>query len=287
MISPITIAPYARQHRRGLLRLIQNEHRLHIHLDWHTVDEWISDPNVLIYLAWHGQEMVGAIASSPPQEHASWLRLVVSGDNIDTDDLLAALWPPLQARLADLGVRDVGVLVLHPWLAPYLSPLGFTFHEEIVTLRRYGNSVPPPRRTDVHVLHVDWREAKQAAAVDHAAFAPIWQLDLATLRQAARAAYSFTLAELDDRIIGYQISTRYQDGAHLARLATLPEVQGSGVGGVLLGEMIQQLLRRNISDITVNTQHSNVRSQRLYQRYGFQFTGLNMPVWTLRLPTAR
>jgi ribosomal protein S18 acetylase RimI-like enzyme len=287
MISPITIAPYARQHRRELLRLIQNEQRLHIHLDWHTVGEWISDPDVPIYLAWHGQEMVGAIAASPPQENTSWLRLIVSGDDIDVDDSLAALWPLLQTRLIELGVDEVGVLVLHPWLAPHLSPLGFTFHEEIVTLRRQGASVPPPRRTDVYVHHVDWREAKLAAAVDHAAFAPIWQLDLATIRQAARAAYSFTLAELGDRVIGYQISTLYHDGAHLARLATLPEVQGSGVGGVLLGEMIEKLLRHNISDITVNTQQSNIRSQRLYQRYGFEFTGLNMPVWTLKLLPTR
>ena len=287
MISPITIAPYVRQHRRELLRLIQDEHRLHIHLDWHTVDEWISDPDVPIYLAWHGQEMVGAIAGSLPQGNTSWLRLIVSGDNFEVDDLLAALWPPLQTRLAELDVHEVGVLVLHPWLAPHLRPLGFTFHEEIVTLRRQMVNIPPPRRADVYVRHADWREASQAAVVDHAAFAPMWQLDLATIRQAARASCSFTLAELDDRIIGYQISTRYHDGAHLARLATLPEVQGSGVGGVLLGEMIQQLLQRNISDITVNTQQSNVQSQRLYQRYGFEFTGLNMPVWTLRLPPAR
>jgi [ribosomal protein S18]-alanine N-acetyltransferase len=114
----------------------------------------------------------------------------------------------------------------------------------------------------------------------------MWQLDVGTLRQAARMAFSFTIAELDGKNLGYQISTVYNDGVHLARLATLPEAQGNGIGGVLLGDMIERFLRRGFQAATVNTQRSNEQSQRLYKRYGFEFTGLNMPVWSLKLQSA-
>ncbi len=84
-------------------------------------------------------------------------------------------------------------------------------------------------------------------------------------------------------MVGYQLSTLYRDGLHLARLATLPEVQGQGIGGVLLGQLIDQFARRGVLSVTVNTQRSNLQSQRLYQRYGFDLTGLDMDVWMIHI----
>ena len=90
------------------------------------------------------------------------------------------------------------------------------------------------------------------------------------------------MAELDKRIVGYQISTLYQDGAHLARLATIPEMQGMGIGGALVGEMIEHFLRRGITTLTVNTQRSNQQSQRLYQRFKWEIVaGLDRDRWLL------
>jgi ribosomal protein S18 acetylase RimI-like enzyme len=283
VISQVTITPYTRHHRSDLLRFLQHEDRLHIHLDWHSVDEWIAGSDACIYLAQRDRKLIGVIGASAPLHGASWLRLVALNDDVDGDELMAALWSPLRDRLIEMGVEEVAALILYPWLLPYLQPLGFTYREEIVTLRREGALAPPPLRTDVRVWRAEWRETGLITDIDHAAFEPIWQLDEGTLRQAARMAGSFTVAELGGRNVGYQLSTMYNDGAHLARLAILPDVQGSGIGGVLLGEMIDYFARRAILNVTVNTQKSNEQSQRLYLRYGFEFTGLDMPVWSLRL----
>src|SRR5262245_43520469 len=128
--SPITLTTYARRYRRDLLRLVQDGQRLHIHLEWHTVDEWIDAPESPIHLAWMGRQLVGAIATSAPLGGVVWLRLVAIDDEVDPDILLAELWPSLKAQLLELDVWQIGVLLMYPWLAPHLEKLGFVPYEQ-------------------------------------------------------------------------------------------------------------------------------------------------------------
>ena len=91
------------------------------------------------------------------------------------------------------------------------------------------------------------------------------------------------MAVQNDAIIGYQISTVYRDGAHLARLAVDPAVQGQGVGKALLADTLRRFFRRGVYSMTVNTQASNGRSQRLYHQFNFERNGNDLPVWSIRL----
>lgn len=283
LTKSITLTSYTRRNRRDVMRLIQDHYRLHIHLDWNTVDEWLDEPDVSMLLAWREHELFGALAASPPLNGSTWIRLAAIHDEGDPDQLFGELWPPMRDQLLAQGVHEVGVLMLRPWLTLHMERLGFVYHENIVTLKRYGGEILRPLRSDLAIRHGDVRELDTVVAVDHAAFGPLWQLSKASLRQAIRSASSFTYASLNGQIVSYQISSLYRDGAHLARLATVPAMQGSGVGGALLTEMITGFARRGIQHISVNTQESNCASQHLYQRYGFDFTGLDMPVWTLNL----
>jgi ribosomal protein S18 acetylase RimI-like enzyme len=115
--------------------------------------------------------------------------------------------------------------------------------------------------------------------VDHAAFSPPWQLSLSDLRQAMRLAASCTVATLDERIVGYQLSTRHRESGHLARLAVEPNLQGGGVGGAMLNRLLMYFHERSVHIVTVNTQETNTRSQRLYNYYGFFRNGYDLPVW--------
>jgi ribosomal protein S18 acetylase RimI-like enzyme len=84
-------------------------------------------------------------------------------------------------------------------------------------------------------------------------------------------------------MVGYQLSTFYYEGGHLARLAVAPHAQATGVGNLLLADLIQRFARRGIYAITVNTQSSNERSTRLYTRYDFAPTGYNLAMWMTNL----
>jgi ribosomal protein S18 acetylase RimI-like enzyme len=286
MIAPtLEIVPYTRRYRRDLMRLVDDPGCwLHIHLDWYTVEEWLGLADAPITLALRGGRLVGALAASPAESGASWVRLIAIDYGQEVGEVLGMLWDVTRIAARERGVTEMGVLALQPWLIPYLEPLGFTYHEDIVTLRREQADVLTPLRNDIRIRHTDWREAEIATEIDHAAFSPMWQLSLPTLRQAARSAASFTLAEWQGRPVGYQITTMHGHNAiHLARLAVRPDAQGIGVGGALLTEMLYGYALRGVLTCTVNTQGTNLQSQRLYIRYGFARTGYDMPYYAARI----
>ena len=115
--------------------------------------------------------------------------------------------------------------------------------------------------------------------IDHAAFTAPWQMSHDEIYQGMRVSAYSTLAMHNDQPVGYQITTTHGMNGHLARLAVHPSAQGSGIGGALLRDMLAWFRRRDILSITVNTQNSNVKSQRLYEVYGFQRNGYDLPVW--------
>src|SRR5262245_59556802 len=175
--SQIRVSPYVRRNRSDLLRFLQQVDRLHIHLDWHTADEWIGGDDALIFVAEQARKLIGVIGASSALHGSSWLRLLALSEDFDPDILLASLWTPLQSKLAESGITEIAALILYPWLLPHLQQLGFAYREEIVTLRRQGTDFPQPLRTDIDVRRADWRETALVEGIDHAAFEPIWQLD--------------------------------------------------------------------------------------------------------------
>ena len=120
--------------------------------------------------------------------------------------------------------------------------------------------------------------------MDAAAFEPLWQNSVAALRKAFEQASYASIAEDSSGIIGYQLSTGGSFGAHLARLAVRPNLQGRGLGAALVRELIMHMKRAGGLRITVNTQADNAASLALYDRLGFRRTGEQYPVYVLRVP---
>jgi ribosomal-protein-alanine N-acetyltransferase len=116
--------------------------------------------------------------------------------------------------------------------------------------------------------------------VDAAAFEPLWHNSLKALSKAFEQASYASVVEVESRVIAYQLSTGGAFGAHLARLAVMPEEQGHGVGRALVEELILHMQKSGGSRVTVNTQSNNAASLALYSRLGFRRTGEQYPVYT-------
>jgi [ribosomal protein S18]-alanine N-acetyltransferase len=278
--TPLTITPYQRRYLHPLRDLLFHSQSVHTHLDWHETDHWLDTQQVPMRLAWQNGRLVGMIAASAPLNNTSWIRLAATQDFIDQRAVLHALWQDLVTDLRAQEVRLVALLAVRDWITDYAQELGFTYQEDIITLARAGQTMPEPRPHRLMLRAAEPYDLETLARVDQAAFSAPWQLAADELRQAYRISASCTVALQEGRIVGYQLSTLYFDGAHLARLAVVPHMQGKGVGGVLLGDVLSRFFRRGVYSMTLNTQASNLQSQRLYRRFGFRPNGYDLPYWS-------
>ncbi len=275
----LTITEYQRRHRQAINDLLFRNNRVHTHLDWHDANTWLDTFDVPIRLAWHQDKLVGVMASSVPMGGTVWLRIVAIADGISANPVLHTLWENMRESLKRIGVHTVAILIINDWLDNYIPQLRFSYEEDIVTLKRSGKIIPEPPPHAIIIRDAERHELRRITEVDQLAFTPPWQLLMQDIRQAQRIASTCTVAIHDQQIIGYQLSTRYRQTGHLARLAVLPDTQGKGIGSILLDKMIRYFLDRRVHSVTVNTQSTNVRSQRLYERYGFRRNGYDLPVW--------
>ena len=274
------ITGYARRDRDEVIDLLETSQHAHLHLDWRPIEGWLDSPGATVRLARAAGRVIGCLAATAPHNNVSWLRLAAVADGQSTALILDAMWPQVRAELAAYNVRQAAVLAIHPWLLPYLPGLGFRQVNRIVTLKRSGERLPVPLRADLRIRPVNWDDLQAVAAVDNIAFAPLWQYSVRDLQDASRAAARFTLATLNERVVGYQLATDHEHSGHIVRLATIPTLQGMGVGSMLLGEVIEFFLKRKRPEITVNTQADNQTSLQLYHRFGFAETGHEITVWS-------
>jgi ribosomal-protein-alanine N-acetyltransferase len=283
-VSAITITPYTRRERHLVHDLIFRNSYVHTHLDWQDTDQWLESAASPMCLAWQYGRLVGAMAASLPLDETCWIRLAALNDYGDRRAIFDLLWRSLSAELRGLGIKTVALLILRDWLEPFALSLGFSHIEDVITLRRADRALPdiavPP---DLSLRPVREDDLPAVTRIDQAAFLPPWQMTAGEIRQAVKAAAYCTVALRHEALVGYQISTVYFDGAHLARLAVMPEMQGAGIGAALLLDDLRRFARRGVYSMTVNTQSGNTRSQRLYERYGFQRNGYDLPVWMLEL----
>jgi ribosomal-protein-alanine N-acetyltransferase len=257
---------------------------VHNHLDWHDPADWLEAGQGYIYVAWLNGEVAGLMGVSDPLNATAWLRLIALASPAPAREILPLLWNAVRSDLMKLAVRAVYVLIIDDWLREYVRFLGFSYDEEIITLRRSGTRLPEPNNQPAVVIRpAEHEDILIQTTIDQSSFVAPWQMAEMDLRYARKIAAVHTVALLDNEIVGYQLSTQYRQSGHLARLAVAPDMQGLGIGAALLDDMIRRFLRRRVRTVTVNTQESNVRSQRLYIHHGFRRNGYDLPVYTINL----
>ncbi|NDJ61340.1 MAG: GNAT family N-acetyltransferase [Chloroflexi bacterium] len=276
----VSVTPYTRTYRRAVRELLWRTQYLHTHLDWHDTDHWIETSDAPMRLAWQRDRLVGLLALSQPLGGSTWIRLAAIRDQADPAEVLAALWGAFLPLLRAQGIQQVALLLLRDWLKPLAPQFGFRYVEDVVTLRRDPQPIPAPLPVaGLMIRAVEYEDLDRLTLIDQSAFSPPWQMTRAELEQAERISAICTVALLHEQMVGYQLSTLYFDGSHLARLAVAPRAQGAGVGGALLTDVLRRFDQRGVGAMTVNTQSTNKRSQRLYERFGFTLNGYDLPVW--------
>jgi [ribosomal protein S18]-alanine N-acetyltransferase len=278
-----TIRPAEQEDRQELANLIHFEIHVHRHLDWRTPLDWIGYPPYFVME--QRKSVIAALACPPDPPMVAWIRLFAVAQDLSVERTWEALWPDALGQLGSmLEVKWVAALALWPWFAKLLEAQGFEENNRVVMLNwEAGNKLPETHTSDVIVRPMNFDDIGGVHEVDTASFAPVWQNSRPSLELAYRQAAVATVAEYEERMVGYQISTATPIGGHLARLAVVPDCQGHGIGAALVGDLLMQFKRRGAKKVTVNTQKDNPGSLNLYQKNGFYLTGEEYPVYSLNL----
>jgi len=166
-----------------------------------------------------------------------------------------------------------------------LESNNFTLRQSIVVLGwDYRQRPARPLPEGLEIRQMQAADLPAIAQVDRMAFKPLWQNSLDVLILAFHKASIATVAVLDEKIIGYQISTSTPINTHLARLAVDPAYQRQNIGFELVRDMLATSVKLNSWQVSVNTQNDNGASLALYESLGFAKTGESFPVYVYQRP---
>ena len=279
----LRVRPASSTDQRQIANLMHFSPYNHRHLDWRYPLDWLGSPPFFV-LESQGQ-ILSALACPPDPPMVAWVRLFVTSGKIPLGEAWETLWQTARRELTRQGRFMAAAIVLQEWYSSLLIASGFSSHQSIVMLEREGQmpiEVSLPAGYSIRsMLQYD---LPAVAEVDAAAFDPLWQNSLPSLERAYPQAVLATVVEANGQVLGYQLSTRNPLGAHLARLAVRPELQGLGLGRAMIADLIQQADRHAMYRLTVNTQSDNAASLVLYKKTGFRETGERFPVYQLQVP---
>lgn len=272
----------AQQSDRALLNhLLHSNAKMHTHLDWHSPQSWLGKRP--FHIVTNGAAAAGALAAPPDPPDTAWIRFAAISNGFTLDQVFDPIWLPTLNALRDLKVRRLACMLLDEWFVPQLKKWGFDQINDVVVLSRpMRAAIRAPLPRGVRIRPTKESDLDALFKVD-AAFVSPWHYSKDTLSQAMSQVEFSSVAELHNEIVGYQISSGGKQGGHLARLAVNPKYQGKGVGRVLMMTIAEHFDRLGAPQITVNTQHDNIASLKLYRAFGFQPTGDHYPVWQLEV----
>jgi ribosomal protein S18 acetylase RimI-like enzyme len=277
----LNLRPARESDRQQLANLMHFESRVHRHLDWRHPLDWICcRPYTVIEKK---KRIIAALACPPDTPAVSWIRLFAVSLTITPSEAWESLWPVSQEYLS-ANVDTVAAIPFQNWFRYILEDHGFDKTSDVLMMMWHSNELPPQgENPESNIRLMNYDDLIDVQAIDQQAFKPIWHNSLDLLEIAFRQAAIAMVAENDNGLIGYQISTASSVGGHLARLAVRPTAQFCGVGYALVRDVLAQFRHRGVDIVTVNTQRDNQASLALYKKAGFAPTGESYPVYQIDL----
>jgi ribosomal protein S18 acetylase RimI-like enzyme len=250
---------------------------IHRHLDWQGVLDWI--PSIPFVLLKEDNKLKGLLTCPPNFENIVWIRCFACHQFND----LSYVWDTLfnhviqMPELSNTILYSVG---LNDWFGNLLMQSHFENYQNIVILY-WNHSLPHPPQPDKELIirSMEASDLAQVAELDKISFESMWVNPADKVVLAYDQSEHSSVAEINGRIVGYEMTTANHFSAHLARIAIHPEFQKQHIGSAMISEMLKYFRRKGIDQISVNTQDNNSASLALYQSLGFELSGESFPVY--------
>ncbi len=268
--------------RSRVANLIHFGTYVHQHLDWRSPLEWIGRQP---YLAIENSEGFMATLACPQDiPEITWIRLFAVRSNNKVYKVWRVLWDAACDELSRKGKIQVAALSMQNWFTDILENSRFMHTDNVIVLMFEKNTViQEPYLKSIQIRSMMPEDFPFVLGIDSSAFKLEWRNSIEEMELAYQLSSFATIAEVSDEIVGYQYSTSSGMGGHLARLAVKDNMQGQGIGYSLVHDVIRHFKQQGATNISVNTQQSNIASLGLYAKAGFKSTGESYRVYQINL----
>ena len=268
--------------RTSLANILHFEPYVHRHLDWRPPLDWLGYEPYLV-LEKEGR-LLAALACPPDPPGIAWIRVFACLSRFPAREAWDLLWQQAASDLKQIEVGTVAAIPLQQWFRSLMLEKQFKLEHNVVSLAWQDKELDDQAENgEIQIRQMNGADLEQVREIDSQAFGPIWRNSLETLRLAYQQAIYATVVDGPDELLGYQISTPSPLGAHLARLAVVPDAQRQGIGFALVRDVQRRLKHGTSFRLTVNTQDVNKTSLALYHKADFIETGETFPVYLYEL----
>ena len=128
-----------------------------------------------------------------------------------------------------------------------------------------------PPAAAVQIRRLAYADLPQVVALERRAFTTPWSLAMFVLELSKPSGVCLA-AELEGRLAGYLVCSRYDAVWHVMNVAVDPDHRRRGIASALIGA----LLERTGADaqLTLEVRRSNSGALGLYERFGFRAAGV-------------
>lgn len=228
-------------------------------------------------------KLAGALLARMDVGPVAWVRMAAATEHLPLADWILASLSAVRAPLTKAGADTLAWMDSEGWTGPILRRHGFQTATRVITLAKTDRTTPRLNPVQATLRSATKPDYGTVAAIDRAAFDPLWWRSEESVCRHAATASRFLVAELRGMVVGYAEREQHACQGHVNRLAVSPSQQARGIGGALLRATLERLWDGGAEIVSLNTQATNHASRRLYERFGFVPTGDSATVWALAL----
>jgi ribosomal-protein-alanine N-acetyltransferase len=122
---------------------------------------------------------------------------------------------------------------------------------------------------DVEIRPVTPRHIEQMVAIEKLSFSDPWSREMFRSELEVGGGTYARGAERDGRLLGYLLAVVVADEAHLGNLAVHPAARRSGIGQMLLDDLLREGRRLGVTRITLEVRETNEIARNFYRENDF------------------
>lgn len=265
-----------------LLTFLNGSNLAYEHLDWFPSKSRLAEQSTFCL---YSQDQLEAILSvAPDTQDFAWLRFFFTRRDGKQRSNYKILIRHALSWLKEQGVPRLFSLASSDWYENLLIENGFQVQNRLISLvtsQLTGVTREPSINAQIRPMRLS--DLVEIGQLDKLCFSAPWQFNQASLEKSYLLGAYASLATIAKKPIAYQITTRFLDHLHLARVAVRPDWRGHGIAKALLYDLEAHFEDNEIESISVNTQVDNLDSLKLYASLGFKQEGNLLPVYSLDL----